>query len=695
MEPKAKIRVTIDGSEIVVDEGLTILEAARQNGVHIPTLCHHRDLSNWGGCRLCVVEVDEAPRLVASCVMPVRDGMRIVTSNARIIESRRTVLEFLFAERNHNCMFCPRSGDCELQSLAYEMQMDHLTVSQSFEQYPVDITSSNMGIDHNRCILCGRCVRACAELAGNRVLGFQNRGKRSLVGLDLNETRAGSSCYECGICLQVCPTGAIFNRHRTHYAVKGHPRDWQTMESVCPLCGLTCPTVATVQDNYLLKIEGRQLDADQRPDRGQLCSRGRFEVLKKTGQRLLQPMVRSANGQWTVESREKALDYVAAKMKSALATDGEDALFGIASSNLSNEVLALFRDLMTQGWAAGLLDTLDGACFRTLKTALEKMGASVRETAWKRIPQSDFVLVCGTDPCQSQPMIRSLLRRSILEKGTRVAILGPQDFMEPLTTYYLSVQNGEMSGLVQSLLNEAGRKAQAASAPKVRSKKAARPAAAGMPGRSSPDALNLGPEAQQVFDQVAAEFGSAKNPILVAGHSMLSADDAAGLKGLAELALLKGMDPSGFLGLIILKPWGNSAGAWKLGVASANGNIAGDHLKAGLLVLGGETAPEAMVWQGQHPPDFLGVFSPYIPPNLLDKAHVLIPTPTWLEEDGTYTALDGGEVAFVQKVLDPPAGVAETRRTLLSLAQRAGFHFNFKALNDRTRHADQDATVRR
>lgn len=695
MEPKAKIRVTIDGSEIVIDEGMTILEVARQNGVYIPTLCHHSDLSSWGGCRLCVVEVDEAPRLVASCVMPVRDGMHIVTSNARIIESRRTVLEFLFAERNHNCMFCPKSGDCELQSLAYELQMDHLTVSQSFEQFPVDITGSNMGIDHNRCILCGRCVRACAELAGNRVLAFQNRGKRSLVGLDLNETRAGSSCFECGICMQVCPTGAIFNRHRTHYAVKGHAKDWQTTESVCPLCGLTCPTVATVQDNCLLKIEGRLLDADQRPDRGQLCSRGRFEVLKKTGERLLQPMVRNPNGQWTVVSREKALDHVAAKIKSALATNGVGALFGIASSNLSNEVLTLFRDLMTKGWAGSFLDTLDGPCFRTLKTALEQTGASARETAWKRIPQSDFVLVCGTDPCLRQPLIRSLLRRSILEKTTRVAILGPQDFLDPLTSYYLPAQNGEVPGLLRGVLNDASRKSQATSAPKVRSKKTAGQNAAGMTRRSGPVGLNIGPEAQQVFDQVVTEFASAKNPMLIAGHSMLSTDNASALKGLAELALLKGLDPSGLLGLIILKPWGNSAGAWKLGVASANGNIDADHLKAGLVVLGGEIAPEAPAWQGELQPDFLGIFSPYIPQNLLDKAHVLIPTTTWLEEDGTYSALDGVEGAFTKRVLDPPEGVTETWRTLLAVAERAGFNFNFKSPKEPTRNAEQDATERR
>ena len=136
-----QVRITIDGKTTLVDAGVTILEAARQQSISIPTLCHHPALSERGGCRMCVVEVDGASRLAASCVTPVRDGMDVVTVNARIIETRRTILEFLFAERNHHCMFCPRSGDCELQDLAYALHMDHLTVPSSFHAFPVVATS--------------------------------------------------------------------------------------------------------------------------------------------------------------------------------------------------------------------------------------------------------------------------------------------------------------------------------------------------------------------------------------------------------------------------------------------------------------------------------------------------------------------------------------------------------------------------
>jgi formate dehydrogenase major subunit len=296
MEDKPKINFSIDGKEIFVDEGTTILEAAQQHGIHIPTLCHHNALSNYGGCRMCIVEVDGSPKLAASCVTPVRKGIQVVTSNDYILECRRTILEYVFAERNHNCMFCPQSGDCELQKLAYELQMDHLTVSFSFNKFPTDVTSAYMAIDHNRCILCGRCVRACKEIAGASVLNFQNRGPKSLIGMDLSETREASTCYGCGICVQVCPTGAMVNRYRGHYAVKGHSKDWQQVESVCSRCGLLCPTITYVKDNNLLKIEGKLTGANGRPDRGQLCYKGRFEALKNKRKRLESPMVRDGKG---------------------------------------------------------------------------------------------------------------------------------------------------------------------------------------------------------------------------------------------------------------------------------------------------------------------------------------------------------------------------------------------------------------
>ena len=659
-----KVNLKIDDREIVVDEGTTILDAAQQNGIHIPTLCHHPCLSNWGGCRLCVVEVDGAPRLVASCVTPVREGMGVVTSDDRIIEARRTILEFLFAERNHCCMLCAQSGDCELQSLAYEMQMDHLTVPSSYQGFPVDITGEYMAIDHNRCVLCGRCVRACEEIAGAYVLNFQNRGSHSLIGLDLNEEIGESSCYSCGVCMQVCPTGAIYNRYRTHYAVKGRTKDWEMVDSICPQCGLLCPTVNFVKDNNLVKIEGKLSLNGGSPDHGQLCYKGRFEPFKTIGTRILNPMVRSKDGAWVEETWQNALGLVAERLGAIKDTHSGKAIFGLASSRCSNEELVLFRDIISGCWSSGCIDTLDGEQMRTISMAMEDMGKTFKEASWKSILESDFILAVGADPYKSQPVIASLIHRSIMDKGVKLAVIGTTDFMHPWTSLYLSPKDGKEPFLIKTLLEEAiasvkdpSRKVEVVDVPDLLKRE------------------GMDWEERGTFYEMVRIFTKSYNPIIIAGEALTGVDDPSGLINLMKLALFKGLLPDNTMRLIMLKPDGNSAGAWRLGLPSRKKGK--DKCKGGLMLLGGEEALSSTFLDSLGELDFLGVISPYFPELLADKAHVIIPKPLWMEENGTYTSLDGIELGYREKVLNPPEGVKGAWQTMMGLADLTKFRLNF------------------
>ncbi len=208
------ITLTIDGVRVQAEEGETVLEVAKKAGVRIPTLCYLEGLSPRGACRLCLVEVRNwGGRLVPSCATPVQEGMDVVANSPRLKELRRTILEMLFAERNHICAFCVSNGHCELQDLAMELGMDHVRLPYRWPLLPLDLSHAKYGLDHNRCVLCGRCVEACSEVEGAMTLGFSGRGVFTLVEADLGDPWGKSpTCTGCGKCVQGCPTGALFEK---------------------------------------------------------------------------------------------------------------------------------------------------------------------------------------------------------------------------------------------------------------------------------------------------------------------------------------------------------------------------------------------------------------------------------------------------------------------------------------------------
>jgi len=671
------VKIIIDGQEILVDPGITILEAARQKDIRIPTLCHHPALSNRGGCRMCVIEVDAAPRLYASCVTPVRDGMEVVTVNERIIETRRTILEFLFAERNHNCMFCPQSGDCELQDLAYELQMDHLTVPQSFHEFPVDFTSAYIGLDHNRCILCGRCVRTCEEISGCYVLDFQNRGPGTLIGFDLNEMRDESACYSCGTCLQVCPTGALYNRYRTHYAVKGHPKDWQTVQTVCPLCGFLCPTVATVSGNDLIKIEGVLPAGDQRPEGGQLCYKGRFEVLKNSDGRLLHPMVKKADGSWAEASWERALDITVAGLNAVRDAHGGNAVVGLISGLSSNEELVCFRDLMVKGWEAEQIEALENTGFQNIYRIGPDKGQTFKEVSWKKIDEADYILTVGVLDHGSQPAVGALIRKRIIHDKLRSAGIGPDDFLYPYGAHHIPVNNGDELLLTKAVLNEViknmKKETSATDVGKIFEHTAP------VKVKDIVKKLQLDAKAKSAFDGIIRDYVDSANPLMIIGESVTGPKDLSGLKALVDLALLKGLYDNERLRLVVLKPNGNSMGAYKLLNRFGRENQAQTIPKGGLVLLEQDSPQDSPYLKIPDDLDFLAVISPYWPDDLADRAHVFIPKPLWMETDGTCTGLDGCEIAFRQKMLDAPTGINTSWQTLAGLAARANVHLDYSS----------------
>jgi bidirectional [NiFe] hydrogenase diaphorase subunit len=208
-----QISVRIDGELCTATEGQTIFEVAQANKKYIPALCHMEGLSSAGACRLCLVEVSGVGRLLPACTTPIQSGMSITTDSETLSRHRLMTLELLFVERNHYCAVCVSNGHCELQSLAMKLGLTHVRFPYNYPRLPVDVSHPRFVLDHNRCILCTRCVRVCDEVEGAHVWDISSRGINSRLVAELNRPWGESTaCTSCGKCVQVCPTGALVEK---------------------------------------------------------------------------------------------------------------------------------------------------------------------------------------------------------------------------------------------------------------------------------------------------------------------------------------------------------------------------------------------------------------------------------------------------------------------------------------------------
>jgi formate dehydrogenase major subunit len=393
----SEVQLTINGQSVTAQSGQTILEAAQAAGVDIPVLCYHPALSSWGACRMCLVEVKGMRGLQTACTCPVADGMEIQTETEGAVEVRKFVLELLFAERNHYCMFCQMSGDCELQDAAYRYGLDHFTYPRPFQKLEVDASRKYFIMDHNRCILCTRCVRACSEIVANHTLDIRERGADSMIMADLNVPFGDSSCVECGTCLQVCPTGALIDA-RSAYG--GREKDVVHTETTCMQCSVGCTLDVVTRYNRLLRVDGVW---GSEPNDGLLCVDGRFTPLYEERKRVTAPMIRR-DGKLVETGWDEALGIVAEKLKAG-------KVQGLATCATTNEGLKAFKQLFSKvEGEAGLLEPVAPA----LGYGMEAKLADILD--------ADFIVVAGAQPLDYQRVVGYFVYRAG-DQGAKVAVI--------------------------------------------------------------------------------------------------------------------------------------------------------------------------------------------------------------------------------------------------------------------------------
>jgi predicted molibdopterin-dependent oxidoreductase YjgC len=330
------VKLTIDGKEVEAGQGATILQAAREHGIYIPTLCDNPALEPYGGCRLCLVEVEGMLRPTTSCTTPVTEGMKVRTSTPTVERLRKTVIELLLSDHPNDCMICERAGDCKLQEFAYHYGLRENRFYGKRRQYTK--TDGNPFIERNmdKCILCGLCVRVCNEVQGVGAIDIAYRGFDAKVCPSFERDL---DCEFCGQCVSVCPTGALSGRI---WANKGRTLNVKEVETTCSYCGCGCTLNLHVRDNEIARVSSKPDTHNE----GWLCVKGRFgNEFITSPDRLKTPLIKK-DGKFTEASWEEAISYITTKLKKIVDSHGPDAVAGLSSARCTNEENFLFQKFM-------------------------------------------------------------------------------------------------------------------------------------------------------------------------------------------------------------------------------------------------------------------------------------------------------------------------------------------------------------
>ena len=421
---ETQITLTIDGRGVTVPAGTSVMRAAGQCGGSIPSLCATDNVAAFGSCRMCLVEIEGARGLPASCTTPVAQGMVVRTQTDKLARIRKSVMELYISDHPLDCLTCSANNDCELQDTAAEVGLRDVRYGYDGANHlgeGIDSSNPYFDFDASKCIACSRCVRACDEVQGTFALTIDGRGFASKVSAGQAEDNfLSSECVSCGACVQACPTATLQEK-----AVKEIGKPERAVITTCAYCGVGCTFRAEMKGDQLVRMVPWK---DGKANRGHSCVKGRFAWGYANHQdRITKPMIRaSVDDPWREVSWEEALSYTANKLNAIKTEHGPRSLGGITSSRCTNEETFLVQKLVRAGFGSNNVDTCARVCHSPTGYGLSKtFGTSAGTQDFDSVMHADVVMIIGANPTDGHPVFASRLKRR-LRQGAKLIVIDPR-----------------------------------------------------------------------------------------------------------------------------------------------------------------------------------------------------------------------------------------------------------------------------